>query len=70
MDYDGKIRDNERKYITSSDCDQFTSGIFDVKIKQKELFNKSNLVKNSDLDTKFNILATKSELKAEQYKIK
>ena len=44
----------------------------DAKIKQKELANKSdvpNLIKNSDLNTKLTTLATKVELKAEQYKI-
>ena len=41
-------------------------------IKQKELLHKSNisnLVKNSDLNTKLATLATRAELKAEQDKI-
>ena len=41
-------------------------------IKQKKLVNKSDisdLVKNSDLNTKLAILAVEAELKAEQDKI-
>ena len=44
------------------------SDIFNVKIKQKELENKSNisnLVKNTDSNTKCAPLATKAELAAE-----
>ena len=51
---------------------EFTSDILDVKIKQKELIDKSsisNLVKNSNLNTKLATLAIKAELKAEQDKI-
>ena len=60
------------KYFTTSDYNKFTSDILDAKIKQKELINKShisNLVRNSDFNTKLATLATKTELKAEQYKI-
>ena len=49
-----------------SDCNKFASDIFDPKIKQKELLNKSeisNLVNKSDLNTKLKRLATEAELK-------
>ena len=71
-DYDAKISNIVGKYITTSNDNEFTSDILDVKIKQKELVNKSNisnLVKNSDLNTKLAKLATKAELKAKQDKI-
>ena len=42
------------------------SDILDSKIKQKKLVN---LVRNSDLNTKFETLAAKAELKAEKNKI-
>ena len=60
------------KYITASDYNKFKSDILDAKINQKELVNNSgisNLAQNSDLNTKLATLATKAELKAEQYKI-
>ena len=56
----------------TSDYNKFTSEIHDAKIKEKGLVNKSNtsnLVKNSDLNTKIETLATKVELKAEEDKI-
>ena len=37
-----------------------------MKIKQKELVNKSDIVKSSDLNTKFAKLGTKAEIKAER----
>ena len=49
----------------------FASDVLDAKIKQKALVNISdisNLVKNSDLNSKFATLATKAALKAEQDK--
>ena len=61
-----------KKYFTTSDYNNFTSGIFDAMIKQKEFVNKSNisnLVKDCDLNTKLATLATGAELKAEQDKI-
>ena len=45
----------EKKYFTTADYNKFMSERLDAKIKQKELVNKSdisNLVKNSDLNTK------------------
>ena len=66
-DYDAKITDIEGKYFTTSDYDKFTNDILNAKIKLKELVNKSNisnLVKNSDLNTKLATIATKTELKA------
>ena len=48
--YDARISDIEKKYLTTSDNNRFTSGILDAKMK-KELVNKSNisnLVKNSN----------------------
>ena len=71
-DCEAKILEIEGKYFITSDCNKFTSDILDVKIKQKELLNKSiisNLVKSSDLNTRFTTLAQKAELKAEQDKI-
>ena len=53
----------EKKYLTTSDNNHFT--------KEKDLVNKydvSNLVKNSDLNKKLLILATKAELKPEEDK--
>ena len=60
------------KYITASDYNKFKSDILDAMINQKELVNNSgisNLAQNSDLNTKLATLATKAELKSEQYKI-
>ena len=54
-----------KKYCTTSDYNKFMSGIADAKIKQNVLVDKSNisnLVKNSDLNTK---LATLIFLKTE-----
>ena len=41
-DYDAKIKDIERKY------NKFTSDVLDVKIKQKELVNKSDIDKKTN----------------------
>ena len=63
-----KILEIEGKHHTSSDLKFFLSYILDAKMKQKELFNKSNissLVANSDINTNLATLATKTELKAE-----
>ena len=62
----------EAKYFTSFDYNKFTSGILHAKIKQKELVSKlhiSNLIKNSDLNTKLATWATRAELNVEQDKI-
>ena len=72
IDYNAKISEIEGKYFSTSDYNKFTSDILDVKIKQKELVNKSdisNLGKNSDFNTKLAILVTKAGLKVEQDKI-
>ena len=64
------MSDFEEKYFTTFDYNKlFTKDAIDVKIKQKELVNKSgtcNLAKNSDLDKNIESLATKAELKAQQ----
>ena len=41
--YDVKIKSIEGKYWTTADFIKFTSDIFGVKIKQKELINKSDI---------------------------
>ena len=41
-DYDAKIKDIEGKYFTNVDYNKYISDIFDEKIKQKELFSKSD----------------------------
>ena len=41
--YDVKIKSIEGKYLTTVDFIKFTSDIFGVKIKQKELINKSDI---------------------------
>ena len=67
-DYDTKISEIEGKYFATTEHNKIASDILDVKIKQKELVNKSdisNLVANSDLKTKLTALAIKVELKAE-----
>ena len=72
MDNDTKRSGTVGKYITTSDYSKFTSDILDVKIKQKELVNNSdvsNHIKISELNTKLATLATKAKLKAEQDKI-
>ena len=54
-DCHAKTSEIEGKYFTTSDYSKFTSAILDAKIKQVGLFSKSNisnLVKNSDLNTK------------------
>ena len=70
-DYDAKISGTEKEYFTTADYNRFTSEPLDAKIKEKEIVNKSdisNLVKNSDLNTKLSTLATKAELKVEANK--
>ena len=41
--YDVKIKSIEGKYLTTADFIKLTSDIFGVKIKQKELINKSDI---------------------------
>ena len=67
-DYDAKISDIESKYFTTADYNNCTSQPLDVKIKQKELVDKSvisGFINNSDLDKKVATLASKAELKQE-----
>ena len=67
-DFNAKILNIEKKYFTTSDYNKFTKKILNVKIKEKGLLDKSNisnLVENSDLNTKLATLATKAELEAE-----
>ena len=45
IDYDAKIKDVEGKYFSTANYNKFESDIFDVKIKQKELVNKSDIDK-------------------------
>ena len=47
-DYDAKIKDIERTYFSTTDYNKFTSDILDVKIKQKELVNKSDIDKKTN----------------------
>ena len=71
-DYDEEILDIKSKYFTASDYSKFTNGKLDLKIKQKQLADKSDIagfINNSDLNKKVATLATKAELKAEQEKI-
>ena len=44
-DYDAKIPEIAKKYFTTSDCNKFTSDIFNAKIKEKGLINKSDICK-------------------------
>ena len=65
-DYNAKISDIVGKYFTTSDYNKFIKEMSDAKIKEKWTVDKSdisNLVKNSDLNTKPTILASKAELK-------
>ena len=65
-DYNAKILDIVGKYFTTSDYNKFIKEMSDAKIKEKGTVDKSdisNLVKNSDLNTKPTILASKAELK-------
>ena len=48
--YNARISDIEKKYLTTSDNNRFTSGILDAKMKKELVYksNISNLVKNSN----------------------
>ena len=48
--YDARISDIEKKYLTTSENNIFTSGILDAKMKKELVYksNISNLVKNSN----------------------
>ena len=71
-DYDAKICDIEAKYFNTSDCNKFTNEILNVKIKGKDLVDKSGIsifIDNSHLDKKIATFAANLKLKAEQEKI-
>ena len=62
----------EGKYFTTSDYNKFMSDILDAEIKYQEIVNRSdisNLVENSDWNTRLATLAKKEELEAAQDKI-
>ena len=44
-EYDAKMKDIEGKYFTTADYNKFTRDILDVKIKQKQAVNKSDIDK-------------------------
>ena len=73
-DYNAKISGIEQKYSTNFGYNKFTKGIFDAKMKEKGLVDKSdtsNLVKKlKNLNKRLTTLAIKSDLKAEIYKKK
>ena len=64
--YNAKISDVEKKYFTTFDYNVFMNDILDAKIKQKNYI--SDVVKNSDLNTRLTTLATKAELKKSKIK--
>ena len=54
-DYNAKILNIESKCFTMSDCNKFTRDIFDAKIKEKGLIDKSaisGLINNANLNKK------------------
>ena len=62
-----KILDNEWKHFTTPDYNKFTNVLLDVKIKNKKIFNESDVsrfINNSDLDKKIATLTTKAEKKS------
>ena len=64
-EYDAKTWDIEKKYFATSVYNKFMSGILDLKIKEKELVNKSDtsgFTDNANLNKKIAILGTKAEL--------
>ena len=70
--YNAKISDNEKKQFITSNYNKFTGGKPDTKIKEKRLVDNSSvsdLIKNSDVNTKLATLATKVELKAQHDQI-
>ena len=46
-DYDAKTKDIDGKYITTVDYNKFTNGILHIKVKQKNLVNKSDIDKKT-----------------------
>ena len=66
------MSDIENKSFTKSDYNKFRQNILDVKVKEKELMDKSTLpgyINNADLNKKVSTLAMKVDLKSEQDKI-
>ena len=66
------MSDIENKNFTKSDYNKFRQNILDVKVKEKELMDKSALpgyINNADLNKKVSTLAMKVDLKSEQDKI-
>ena len=64
-DYNMKITGIEANYLTTLDYYEFTGEILETKIKEKGLVDKSNisnLIKNSDLNTKLLTLAINIEI--------
>ena len=62
-----KRLDIESKHFTTADYNKFTSQTLDEKIKQKELFSKSDiadLVKKAGLDKKSSNISNKSRVKS------
>ena len=62
-----KRLDIESKYFTTADYNKFTNQTLDEKIKQKELFSKSDiadLVKKAGLDKKSSNISNKSRVKS------
>ena len=73
INYDAKISDTEKKYITTSGYNKFTNDILGTKIKHEEIANKfdnSGFINKTTLKFKLATLATKEELKTEQHKTK
>ena len=71
-DYDTEILDIKSKYFTTADYNRFTNEKRGLKIKHKQLVNKSDLagfMDNSILNKKLATLETKVELKTEKDKI-
>ena len=60
--YNARISDIEKKYLTTSDNNRFTSGILDAKMKKELVYKSSisNLVKNSNWNTELETLAMKN----------
>ena len=70
--YDAKISEIGNKCIITADYNKFTRNVNAEMIEKWKCFRKTNIVdqvKNSELNKKVAILATKAELKAEEDKI-
>ena len=70
-DFDAKISDIGSKYITTADYNRLTREIFDAKIEEKGLVDKSavsEFINNTDWNKKVATLATKAQLKGDKMK--